>query len=263
MTLATRCPVCQALFRVSPEQLRARTGQVRCGRCHAIFDGLAHLVSDTGRATALVPAIQDTAAPAVTTEAAPAATPPIAPPASSAAAGFVDVFAPTPPRPSVLDRLREQWKTIAVSVLLLVLLLLQLALRQRDMLAAEHPALRGALVALCGIVGCEVRLPRAADRLAIEGDEMVADTKEPSRVTLIATLRNSAEFPVAYPALEVTLQNAQDEILARRVLGPADYLPAGSDPAQGLAAQGEVNLRLALDTGSMRAEGYRLFLFYP
>ncbi|MFO1204501.1 MAG: hypothetical protein U1E63_01945 [Burkholderiales bacterium] len=39
------------------------------------------------------------------------------------------------------------------------------------------------------------------------------------------------------------------------MLGPADYLPAGSDPAhQGLAAQGEVNLRLALDTGSMHVQ---------
>ncbi len=33
-----------------------------------------------------------------------------------------------------------------------------------------------------------------------------------------------------------------EEILARRVLGPADYLEAGSDVAHGIAAQGDVNL---------------------
>ncbi len=52
-------------------------------------------------------------------------------------------------------------------------------------------------------------------------------------------------------------------MLARRVLDPTEYLPAGVDPAQGLAARGDVNLRLALDTGALRAEGYRLLLFYP
>jgi len=153
---------------------------------------------------------------------------------------------------------------VALSAFLLLLLAAQLALWQRDMLAAEHPAVRGVLVALCGVAGCEVRLPQAVDRLSIEGDEMSApDAKDPSRILLLATLRNSAPFPVAYPSLELSLQNAREEILARRVLGPADYLAPGSDRTGGLAAHGDVDLRLTLDTGAMRAEGYRLYLFYP
>lgn len=262
MSLATRCPVCQALFRVTPEQLRARTGQVRCGRCQAIFDGLAHLASGSGQTTAAIEASsrQGGVLPhAAEAAVAPlSATAPLVPPPAPA------IFQPRPPRASAIDRLRRQWLAVAVSALLLVLLAAQLALRQRDILAAEHPGLRGPLVALCALVGCEVHLPRIAERLAIEGDEMVAaDPKQPGRVTLIATLRNSAAFPVAYPALELSLQNAQEDVLARRVLEPTEYLPAGVDPAQGLAAQGDVDLRLALDTGAVRAEGYRLFLFYP
>jgi hypothetical protein len=123
---------------------------------------------------------------------------------------------------------------------------------------------RGLLVALCGIAGCEVRLPRTVDRLSIEGDEMIAtDPKDPSRILLVATVRNSAAFPVAYPSLELSLRNTQEEILARRVLGPADYLQPGSDVTGGVAAHGDLDLRLALDTGTLRAEGYRLYLFYP
>jgi hypothetical protein len=102
------------------------------------------------------------------------------------------------------------------------------------------------------------------DLLSIEGDELIAaNPNDPSRILLVATLRNGAAFPVAYPSLEFTLQNARDEILARRVLGPADYLAAGSDLTRGLVAHGDLSLRLALDTGPLRAEGYRLFLFYP
>ncbi len=173
-------------------------------------------------------------------------------------------FESSPPPAPAADWLRRKWRMVALSALLLLLLAAQLALWQRDRLAAEHPALRGVLVALCGIAGCEVRLPQAVDRLSIEGDEMSApDAKDPSRILLLATLRNSAPFPVAYPSLELSLQNAREEILARRVLGPADYIAPGSDRTGGLAAHGDVDLRLTLDTGAMRAEGYRLYLFYP
>ena len=272
MSLATRCPICEALFRVTPDQLRVRAGQVRCGRCNAVFDGLAHLVPES--AEAALPTEETTAgkvdAPRSEIEAldfvsgAARVTRAEAVPHAGTSAGAALEGAPAPASAPVLDRLRREWKTIAVSGLLLALLATQLALRQRDTLAAEHPGLRSVLVALCGIVGCEVNLPRAVDRLSIEGDEMIAaDPKDPSRILLVATLRNSAAFPVAYPSLELSLQNARDEILARRVLGPADYLEPGSDATRGLAAHGDLPLRLALDTGPVRAEGYRLFLFYP
>lgn len=266
MSLATRCPNCEALFRVTPDQLRARGGQVRCGRCNIVFDGLAHLVSEPGRPAAPGDAATDetlTATPGAAS-AAPEPRPALDEARAMPAAGTAFASSPTAAPAPAAGWLHREWRTVAVSALLLLVLAAQLALRQRDMLAAEHPALRPILGVLCGLVGCEVRLPRAVDQLSIEGDEMIApDPKDPSRIVLIATLRNSAAYPVAYPALELSLQNAREEILARRVLGPAEYLAAGSDPGQGLAAHGDVNLRLALDIGTMRAEGYRLFLFYP
>jgi predicted Zn finger-like uncharacterized protein len=271
MSLATRCPICEALFRVTPDQLRVRGGQVRCGRCNAVFDGLAHLVPESGRSASSpdkstagtadarcseIESLDFVSATARVTEAEPE------PPAATNTSVALDQ---TPAAPIPVGAwLRREWLTVAVSALLLVLLAAQLGLPQRDLLAAEHPGLRPIFVALCGVLGCEVGLPRTVDRLSIEGDEMIAaDPKDPRRVLLVATLRNSAAFPVAYPSLELSLQNAREEILARRVLGPADYLQAGSDATRGLAAHGDLNLRLALDTGSLRAEGYRLFLFYP
>ena len=41
----TRCPGCSTIFRVTPEQLALREGQVRCGHCRTVFDGTAHLIS--------------------------------------------------------------------------------------------------------------------------------------------------------------------------------------------------------------------------
>jgi predicted Zn finger-like uncharacterized protein len=42
--MITRCPFCQTHFRVHAEQLSARAGQVRCGKCNRVFDALEHLI---------------------------------------------------------------------------------------------------------------------------------------------------------------------------------------------------------------------------
>lgn len=54
MSLVTRCPDCGTTFRVLPAQLSARGGRVRCGKCTAVFDGVANLL--TQEAIAALPA---------------------------------------------------------------------------------------------------------------------------------------------------------------------------------------------------------------
>ena len=49
MSLITRCPACQTLFKVVPDQLRISEGWVRCGSCEAIFDASLHLLADTAQ----------------------------------------------------------------------------------------------------------------------------------------------------------------------------------------------------------------------
>src|SRR4051812_45528042 len=55
MSLLTRCPRCSTLFRVTPTQLEARGGKVRCGRCMIVFDAFQALTADNAAA-----AIDDT-----------------------------------------------------------------------------------------------------------------------------------------------------------------------------------------------------------
>jgi predicted Zn finger-like uncharacterized protein len=43
MSLITRCPACETLFKVVPDQLRISDGWVRCGQCEEIFDASVHL----------------------------------------------------------------------------------------------------------------------------------------------------------------------------------------------------------------------------
>jgi predicted Zn finger-like uncharacterized protein len=51
MSLITRCPACETMFRVVPDQLRVSEGWVRCGQCGEIFDASQHLLPDPHDAT--------------------------------------------------------------------------------------------------------------------------------------------------------------------------------------------------------------------
>lgn len=266
MKLATRCPLCRSLFRVTPEELHVRSGKVRCGKCNAVFDGLAQLLPESQRRIAEESAaaespVPDAAAGATVPDL--AATDTIANQARAASIesvgpGWFEKLALAQPKFQITRR------GAVIAGLLLLLLAGQFAFRNRAELVARNPSLRPMVETLCGVAGCALTLPHAAERISIDGDEMfAANPQRPNLVTLVANLKNTAPYAVAYPAIEITLQDAGERPVARRVLAPAEYLERGTNIANGLPGRGETPLRLALDTGALRAEGYRLQLFYP
>lgn len=155
------------------------------------------------------------------------------------------------------------WPWIAGSLLLLILLLAQATYFFRIELAANHPGLKPALVSYCRLLQCTVPLPQNADLMSIESSDLEADPAQTSVIALNALLRNHAPYTQAYPALELTLTDAQDKPLARRTFRPAEYLKPGEDEKEGLAANRELSVKLNLDTTDLKPSGYRLFLFYP
>ncbi len=51
--MRTRCPNCQTTFRVTPDQLKARAGKVRCGQCQFVFNALDSLLDESSLTTPL------------------------------------------------------------------------------------------------------------------------------------------------------------------------------------------------------------------
>jgi predicted Zn finger-like uncharacterized protein len=47
MAVIARCPHCDTSFRVTPKQMKAKSGKVRCGSCKAVFNVLEHLIEDS------------------------------------------------------------------------------------------------------------------------------------------------------------------------------------------------------------------------
>jgi hypothetical protein len=174
---------------------------------------------------------------------------------------------PTLSRAITGSRARAPWAGpplwMAGAGVLAVLLCVQLAYVFREPLASSGPSMRAVLERICALAGCTVPLPRRTDVLAIEASDLQADPKRPSVIVLSAVLRNRGSVALEYPALELTLTNAQDQAIARRILLPQDYLERSAEIGAGMRAAAELNVRIELDTGELKPSGYRLFLFYP
>ncbi len=151
---------------------------------------------------------------------------------------------------------------VAGATLLSLALLAQGVLVFRNEIALSSPPTRPALEALCDSLGCELPLPREAAEIAIESSDIQPDAGREAFFTLHATLRNRAEFQQAWPHLEVTLTDARDKALVRRVLEPAQWLPADA-PRDAFPARREIAARVAFEAPGVAAAGYRVYAFYP
>lgn len=265
MTMATRCPGCGTLFRVTTEQLQAREGRVRCGRCRQVFNALDTLTSLPDPATveeerpapgpAGIPSAQEGGSE---TPPPSGAEVPVDARGEAVAAetGWWLEEPPATPRRRFLP-----WA--AGTGALFLLLAGQLAYLFRTELAALYPGVRPSLERACAVLGCEVPLPRKVQFMHIEASDLQADPGRPERLTLSLALRNRASFRQAYPAIELTLTDGEGRPLARRVLLPRDYLREDGVEAQGIGPNTVTDIRLALETGDLRPNGYRLYTFYP
>lgn len=311
--MLTRCPACATTFRVTPEQVKARHGQVRCGRCQHVFDAIEHLVESTPASPADLPtalavttassppvtpadppmsevalpaaAAEDSAAtdlinaleagPAAAAVAlAPAANEPDAEPDSldiPTSPGLDSVLLQPLPQLSPLSAAYAQatatpaarWPWLIGTLITLGALLLQAAIAYRVELAARHPDLRPALEGLCAQFDCRVELPSDPAQVAIEASDLHPAPQQKGKLELTATLRNRATHAQQWPHLEITLTDAADKAVVRKIISPLDFIPAGQNSETGFAANAELAIQLTLDAGELPAAGYRLYLFYP
>lgn len=258
MSLVTRCPACGTAFRVQREQLSARDGDVRCGKCGGVFDGVAGLVEERVAPLVLEPSPQlglfDPSRRDLQTRVA-------AGPTRASNEPLAEFLTRDEPARGLINAM---WGL--ASLVALAALAGQAAIYYPAELAVAVPQARELLAPACERLGCRVLLPRRAELMSIESSDLQADPRREGVIVLNTAIRNRAPYAQAYPALELTLNDETDRPVLRRVLLPAEYLKAGrvaNAPASGIAAGAEVQVRLYLDTGGNRATGYRLYLFYP
>ncbi len=152
---------------------------------------------------------------------------------------------------------RPTWLYVVFALLLGLGLAAQFLYYFRTPLVQRVPLLAG----LYAVAEIDVPLPRDTDLVVIESSDLQFDNAR-SLFVLQATLRNRARYAQAWPTLELTLTDTNDNVVARRVMYAAHYLPPGT-PQDAFKANGEVAVRLWIDAKELGAVGYRLYLFYP
>lgn len=253
MSIITQCPECTTQFRASPQQLRASQGWVRCGQCDAVFDASMHAVSQRA-VTAPDP---DAPVPLRVESPAPHDEPELP---SIPAPPYGTLFSEPVTAPAAAPIAQNQRWWSVVAAVLAVALATQWVMHEKNMLAARVPVLRPVLAGLCEATGCALRPPQTPESLQIESSAY--DPLGEGIYRLSLTLRNTASWPIAFPAIELTVTDAAERPMARRILLPAE-LGARVDQIDAHSAQ-ELKVyvlsKLPIEPG---LSGYRLTAFYP
>lgn len=284
MTIAeqrfTRCPGCKTIFRVTPQQLAIRAGQVRCGHCHAVFDGVAALVSLAPRVREAFPVDEfSQGPPTVTLRSSQALQPAVddvdarvaqddqaerdAERAEAIADAPLDYSARFARQGKKVRRRVPSWLLALAIPILIALLAGQALFHFRDAIAAHWPMTKPTLIRLCTVAGCEVRPLADISGLSIEASDLQADPAHRGLLILSSTIRNRVPYALAYPHVELTLSDSQDHVVVRRAFSPEEYLSAAADPRSGIAANAEVAIKLFIDASATTQAGYQVYLFYP
>lgn len=299
MSLAARCPQCHTVFRISGEQLSAAQGWVRCGGCGAVFDATTHLATPDGAALE-VPTVHAPVAahpPAPAPAPSPGATPvPSAPPplqampdidlelpdlgalppappapASQTAAAPAPAPAPAPERrptpvpaasPTAVGPAAAAPGPSPLLVLALLLSLLALmAYAARGPIVQQWPQLRPWVVQGCASLGCQLPAERNLQALQLLGSSLSQDDSS-GHHQLRLQWHNRGDAPVLMPSIDLSIVDAQGEVLARRTLEPTELQPV----LRALAPGAEAAVTVVLDLRALAPEGiasFRVSTFYP
>lgn len=153
-------------------------------------------------------------------------------------------------------------------IILFVVLLGMLAYTYRTQIAASFPPLRPLMEAACRPLACTVGYERRIERISIMSSSLrppqgsASATGDAQDLVLTVVLRNRFNAPQPWPALTLELNDLADTVVVRKVILPADYLPA--DIAAGpFGANAEHRVVLPIAVRDVQVNGYQLDKFFP
>ena len=290
MSLKTRCPACDTVFKIVPDQLKVSKGWVRCGRCAEVFDAAAHAAS-TEDVNQRPQTNAAKTAPTVTSPLASSsedqkntpkniAAQAINTPATAILTSKNEVTASIINEPDLsfvrIAKNKAFWQRTAVTrtigaacIGLASLLFMQVVYSQRNHLAASNANFKSGLDAVCQTVGCTIEPHKNIDAFKIDSSSFQKTpivSAENSRAEVFAlklSLKNNADMPLAIPAVELTLTEAGDKPVLRRVLLAKELGFTGTTLAANGDWAGTATVTITPNPAAAPVSGYRVLLFYP
>jgi predicted Zn finger-like uncharacterized protein len=293
MNWITRCPECATVYQLTPEQIDAAKGWVRCSQCQHAFDSTGLILAWAGRAhtepaASKVDVMSDDLdaahrldvdellkrkEPANHLEHDKASADLNA--FEKALSSFqpeiekaIDQLASSPAKSSPPDdsedlaqdkapiKTHRRWPAVVLLWVLTLSLLAQWAWIERFALVARFPVAQTPVQKMCHVLSCEPLHVRDLHGLVIDTSSFL---QRDNGFELQWVVRNTTEQSVLMTALEVTLQDAQGKPVLRRVFLP-DQLNAPTVMAPAQVWQGIMHMQLTSDTV---VTGYRVLSFYP
>lgn len=271
MRQITTCPACQTQFFITDAILNRALGQVRCGDCAHVFIASQHL------ANALTPDITPNIAAVIPSK--NLVTPPEisienhqdTPPNSNDKIPRIGDYIPGRYQSTWLGRQASKpkkptnaktWVMRVVCALLVLIAIGQGVYKFRDTIATNYPVTRHALNFFCAPLQCTINLPKEIKRIIIIASDIRDNTDVVGAMHFTTTLQNTANYPLTYPNIELTLTNLNDQALIRRVLKPKDYLAKGVKLNAGFLAGKTLNIDLNILTQDVVVSGYRVLIRY-
>lgn len=151
---------------------------------------------------------------------------------------------------------------IAIICLLLLAAILQSIYFLRAKIAADYPQFKPYLVQACEHLACKINLPQQLDLLSIDDSDMQESETYLNVIDFSSTIMNNAHSIQAYPNIELTLTDAEDKPVLRKLVKPQEYLPPATNLTKGIAARGEQRIKLAINVQALSVAGYRVLLTY-
>lgn len=289
MNYITSCPKCGTQFLLKTEHLKAHRGKVQCGHCEHVFNAknrVTEISDDITSAAEYQASIEHAEQMADAHEAevidvdqelqaidqivtqetnyigefSPANT------ASASSTSAIDTpivieDLTTDPKFSKKKLKLNLWYSL-ISLLLLIFALLQTAYFMRTKLAAEYPQFKPLLAQACTYLNCEIALPKEVDLLLIDDSDMQENENYAGVINFTSSLINNANYAQAYPNIELTLTDADDQPVLRRLIKPVEYLGPEAKLDAGLGAHEEARIKLAIHASDLPVAGYRVLVVY-
>ena len=281
----TQCPKCQTSFRITPTQLRAAAGSVRCGSCLEVFDARDHMVSNEQEKVpesleqkqALESKIESSSKSQVK-EPERKSTPQISVPPKesleeiSTAINLPDnshndldsLFSQIETQPIATEDAHKQKKSeVAVWAALIIAGILglsgQYAWFNKDTLATNLN-LRPAYSLVCQLFDCE--LPTLVDVEAIKSIQLLVRSMPEQSEGLVvdSIIINEAPFSQPWPKLELTFSNINGQVVASRIFRPSEYLGGALAGSKEIPSGKPVRLSLEIVDPGQGAVNYQLNL---
>lgn len=260
MSLKTRCPACDTVFKIVPDQLKVSSGWVRCGRCAEVFDAASPA------AETVITSTVDIAKNIATSSTNKTSTISLSP---SKKQNTDLSFVRTAKNKAFWQQKSVVTTLRAACVGFIGLLSFQLVFNQRNHLAASYPTMKPTFESMCLKVGCTIAPYKNIDALKIDSSSFQKsqrnsiDALQDENFVLKLSVKNNSELAIAMPAVELTLTDTNDKAVLRRVITSnelgfsSDTLAANSDWSSSL------NVAVKPSSTQVSFSGYRVLLFYP